>query len=61
MALVRPRRVLPSVPAGSANEVLNVLAPNIPWLLGGTTHLGLSNRTTLKFDSAGDFEQHLES
>jgi transketolase len=36
--------------------VLNVLAQNIPWFLGGSTDLGLSNKTTLKFAGAGDFE-----
>jgi transketolase len=36
--------------------VLNVLAKNIPWLLGGSADLGPSNKTTLKFPGAGDFE-----
>jgi len=36
--------------------VLNVLAQNIPWLLGGSADLGPSNKTTLKFAGAGDFE-----
>jgi transketolase len=33
-----------------------VLAQNIPWLLGGSADLGPSNRTTLNFPGAGDFE-----
>jgi transketolase len=33
-----------------------VLAQNIPWFLGGSADLGPSNRTTLKFAGAGDFE-----
>src|SRR5213079_1297947 len=37
-------------------EVLNVLAQNIPWFLGGSADLGPSNKTTLKFPGAGDFE-----
>jgi transketolase len=37
-------------------EVLNVLAQNIPWFLGGSADLGSSNKTTLKFAGAGDFE-----
>ena len=36
--------------------MLNVLAQNIPWLLGGSADLGPSNRTTLGFSGAGDFE-----
>jgi transketolase len=40
----------------ASGEVLNVLAQNIPWLLGGSADLGPSNKTTLKFAGAGDFE-----
>ena len=29
---------------------------NIPWFLGGSADLGPSNKTTLKFEGAGDFE-----
>ena len=36
--------------------MLNVLAQNIPWFLGGSADLGPSNRTTLKFEGAGDFQ-----
>jgi transketolase len=36
--------------------VLNVLAQNIPWFLGGSADLASSNRTELKFAGAGDFE-----
>jgi transketolase len=36
--------------------VLNVLAQNIPWLIGGSADLATSNKTTLKFEGAGDFE-----
>jgi transketolase len=57
-------RDLPSFPpdpkgiAGreASGEVLNALAQNIPWLLGGSADLGPSNKTTLKFAGAGDFE-----
>jgi transketolase len=57
-------RKLPSFPpdakgiAGrdASGEVLNVLAQNIPWFLGGSADLGPSNKTTLKFAGAGDFE-----
>lgn len=53
--------VFPADPKGMAGrdasgKVLNVLAQNIPWFLGGSGDLGPSNRTTLKFDGAGDFE-----
>jgi transketolase len=40
----------------ASGKVLNVLAQNIPWLLGGSADLGPSNKTTLKFDGAGDFQ-----
>jgi transketolase len=40
----------------ASGEVLNVLARNIPWFLGGSADLGPSNKTTLKFPGAGDFE-----
>jgi transketolase len=39
----------------SAGKVLNVLAQNIPWLIGGSADLGNSNKTALKFEGAGDF------
>jgi transketolase len=53
--------VFPADPKGIAGrdasgKVLNVLARNIPWLLGGSADLGPSNRTTLDFTGAGDFE-----
>ena len=46
--------VFPADPKGIAGrdasgEVLNVLAQNIPWFLGGSADLGPSNKTTLKF------------
>jgi transketolase len=40
----------------ASGQVLNVLAQNIPWFLGGSADLGPSNKTTLKFVGAGDFE-----
>jgi len=40
----------------ASGKVLNVLAQNIPWFLGGSADLGPSNKTTLKFDGAGDFQ-----
>ena len=53
--------IFPADPKGIAGrdasgEVLNVLAQNIPWFLGGSADLGPSNKTTLKFAGAGDFE-----
>jgi transketolase len=39
----------------SGGKVLNVLAQNIPWLIGGSADLGNSNKTTLKFEGAGNF------
>ncbi len=40
----------------ASGQVLNVLAQNIPWLLGGSADLASSNRTALKFPGAGEFE-----
>jgi transketolase len=40
----------------ASGEVLNVLGRNIPWFLGGSGDLAPSNKTTLKFEGAGDFE-----
>src|SRR6185437_3759634 len=40
----------------AAGAALNALATRIPWLLGGSADLGPSNRTTLKFPGAGDFQ-----
>ncbi|HXB60807.1 MAG TPA: transketolase [Candidatus Acidoferrales bacterium] len=57
-------RNLPSFPADpkgvsgrdASGKVLNVLAQNIPWFLGGSADLGPSNRTTLTYEGAGHFE-----
>jgi transketolase len=40
----------------SSGKVLNTLAQNIPWLIGGSADLATSNKTTLKFEGAGDFQ-----
>jgi transketolase len=40
----------------ASGEVLNALAQSIPWFLGGSADLAPSNKTTLKFVGAGDFE-----
>jgi len=56
-------RNLPSFPADatgiatreSGGKVLNALAQNIPWLVGGSADLGNSNKTNLKFEGAGNF------
>ena len=50
----RRQRALPGRDA--SGKVLNVLAQNIPWLLGGSADLGPSNKTTLTFEGAGDFQ-----
>ncbi|HEV2949161.1 MAG TPA: transketolase [Gemmataceae bacterium] len=57
-------RNLPTFPADpkgiagreASGKVLNVLAQNIPWFLGGSADLGPSNKTTLKYEGAGDFQ-----
>src|SRR5262244_2014903 len=53
--------VFPADPKGLAGrdasgQALNVLAQNIPWFLGGSADLGPSNKTTLTYEGAGDFE-----
>ena len=53
--------VFPTDPKGVAGrdasgQVLNVLAQNIPWFLGGSGDLAPSNKTTLKYEGAGDFQ-----
>jgi len=40
----------------ASGKVLNVLAQNIPWFLGGSGDLGPSNKTLLTFEGAGDFQ-----
>ncbi|HZO44074.1 MAG TPA: transketolase [Methylomirabilota bacterium] len=53
--------VFPADPKGIAGrdasgKVLNVLAQNIPWFLGGSADLGPSNKTTLTYEGAGNFQ-----
>jgi transketolase len=53
--------VFPADPKGIAGrdasgKALNVLAQSIPWFLGGSADLGPSNKTTLTYAGAGDFE-----
>jgi transketolase len=40
----------------SSGKVLNALAQNVPWLIGGSADLATSDRTRLKFEGAGDFQ-----
>ena len=40
----------------ASGKVLNVLAQNIPWFFGGSADLGSSNKTTLTYEGAGDFQ-----
>lgn len=54
---------LPSFPADpkgmatrdSSGKVLNAIAKNYPWLMGGSADLAHSNKTNLTFEGAGDF------
>jgi transketolase len=53
--------VFPADPKGVAGreasgKVLNVLAQNIPWFIGGSADLGPSNKTTLKYEGAGNIQ-----
>jgi transketolase len=57
-------RDLPTFPADakglatrdSSGKVLNTLAKNVPWLMGGSADLAPSTKTRLTFDGAGDFQ-----
>ena len=40
----------------SSGKVLNAIAQNVEWLIGGSADLATSNKTTLKFEGAGDFQ-----
>jgi transketolase len=40
----------------ASGKALNILAQNIPWLLGGSADLGPSNKTVLTYEGAGDFQ-----
>ncbi len=54
---------IPSFPADpkgiagrdSSGKVLNAIAKNVPWLIGGAADLAPSTKTRLTFDTAGDF------
>src|SRR5215470_1115165 len=39
----------------SSSQVLNTVAKNVPWLIGGSADLAHSAKTRLIFDGAGDF------
>jgi transketolase len=57
-------RGLPTFPADAkgiagrdaSSKVLNVLAQNIPWFLGGSADLAPSNKTLLTYEGAGDLQ-----
>ena len=40
----------------SSGQVLNAIARNVPWLMGGSADLAPSTKTRLTFDGAGDFQ-----
>jgi len=40
----------------SSGKVLNAIAEKVPWLIGGSADLATSDKTRLKFESAGDFQ-----
>ena len=42
----------------SSAKVLNILAENVPWLIGGSADLAPSTKTHLTFKGAGDFEAY---
>src|SRR6185295_10227827 len=55
---------LPSFPADpkgfasrdSSGRVLDAIATNLPWLIGGSADLAPSTKTRLTFENAGDLE-----
>ena len=55
---------IPSFPADSkgvsgrdaSSKVLNAIAPNLPWMIGGSADLTPSTKTRLTFPTAGDFQ-----
>ena len=55
---------LPSFPADakglatreSSGKVLNAIAKNMPWMMGGSADLAPSTKTRLTFEGAGDFQ-----
>jgi transketolase len=51
----------PADPKGVASrdsnqQVLNIVAQRVPWLIGGSSDLAPSNKSRLTFESAGDFQ-----
>lgn len=53
--------VFPADPKGlsgrdASGQVLNVLAQSVPWFIGGSADLGPSNKTTLNYPGAGEFQ-----
>jgi transketolase len=40
----------------ASGKILNILAQNIPWFMGGSADLGPSNKTLLTYKGAGNFQ-----
>jgi transketolase len=41
----------------SNGKVMNMIAPHVPWMVGGAADLTPSTKTRLEYDGAGDFQQ----
>lgn len=41
----------------ASQKVENAIAPNLPWLIGGSADLAPSTKTRMTFEGAGDFEK----
>ena len=41
----------------SNGKVMNMIAPHVPWFVGGAADLTPSTKTRLEYDGAGDFQQ----
>jgi len=50
------KKVAGAASRDAGGKVLNALAKNIPWLIGGSADLAPSTKTRLTFEGAGDFE-----
>jgi transketolase len=45
----------------SSGKVMNAIAKNVPWMIGGAADLAPSTKTRLTFEGAGDFEKDTPS
>ena len=46
----------PIATGAASGEVINAIAPRLPWLVGGAADTGPQSATAMKFEEAGDFQ-----